>query len=52
MRPYVQFADGSLPVVEAAAARQLSLPMFPHLLPVDVRRVAECLNAAVSEPIR
>jgi dTDP-4-amino-4,6-dideoxygalactose transaminase len=52
MRPYVQFADGSLPVVEAAAARQLSLPMFPHLLPADVRRVAECLNAAVSEPIR
>jgi dTDP-4-amino-4,6-dideoxygalactose transaminase len=44
MDPYKEFADGSLPVAEAAANRQLSLPMFPHLTEADVRRVAEALN--------
>jgi dTDP-4-amino-4,6-dideoxygalactose transaminase len=44
MEPYKAFADGPLPVAEAAANRQLSLPMFPHLTRADVRRVADCLN--------
>jgi dTDP-4-amino-4,6-dideoxygalactose transaminase len=44
MAPYKEYADGSLPVVEAAANRQLSLPMFPQLNAADVRRVAVALN--------
>ena len=42
---YRQYADGPLPVVEAAAAELISLPMYPHLTGVDVARVAEALNA-------
>ncbi len=49
MEPYEQYADGSLPVAEAAAGRQLSLPMFPHLSQEDARRVAEDLNAVLAE---
>jgi dTDP-4-amino-4,6-dideoxygalactose transaminase len=49
MTPYAQYADGPLPVAEAAALRQLSLPMFPHLSVDDARRVAETLNAVVAE---
>lgn len=49
MAPYAQYADGSLPVAEAAAARQLSLPMFPHLSQDDARRSAEELNAVLVE---
>jgi len=49
MEPYAQYADGSLPVVEAAAGRQLSLPMFPHLSQENARRVAEELNAVLAE---
>jgi dTDP-4-amino-4,6-dideoxygalactose transaminase len=45
MVPYTQYADGPMPVAEAAANRQLSLPMFPHLSIDDVRRVAATLNA-------
>ncbi|WP_238165620.1 DegT/DnrJ/EryC1/StrS family aminotransferase [Kribbella caucasensis] len=52
MTPYAQFADGPMPVAEAAAGRQLSLPMFPQLRKTDVQRVAEALNKAVTEPIR
>jgi dTDP-4-amino-4,6-dideoxygalactose transaminase len=52
MTPYAQYADGPLPVAEAAAGRQLSLPMFPHLSVDDARRVAETLNAVVAEPGR
>jgi dTDP-4-amino-4,6-dideoxygalactose transaminase len=49
MGPYAQYADGPLPVVEAAAARQLSLPMYPHLSQDDARRVAEGLNEVLTE---
>ncbi|GAA0930468.1 DegT/DnrJ/EryC1/StrS family aminotransferase [Kribbella koreensis] len=49
MGPYEQYADGPLPVAEAAAARQLSLPMFPHLSQDDARRVAEGLNEVLAE---
>jgi dTDP-4-amino-4,6-dideoxygalactose transaminase len=49
MGPYAQYADGPLPVAEAAAERQLSLPMFPHLSQDDARRVAEGLNAVLAE---
>ncbi len=45
MRPYAGYATGRLPVVEAAAGRLLSLPMYPHLPSRDVERVAERLNA-------
>jgi dTDP-4-amino-4,6-dideoxygalactose transaminase len=48
MTPYEEYADGSLPVAEAAANRQLSLPMFPHLSASDVRRVATALNTVAS----
>jgi dTDP-4-amino-4,6-dideoxygalactose transaminase len=48
MTPYKEFADGSLPVAEAAANRQLSLPMFPHLKASDVRRVAVALNTVAA----
>jgi dTDP-4-amino-4,6-dideoxygalactose transaminase len=46
------FADldpgtGSFPVTEASAARILSLPLHPHLLPADVERVAEVLLGAL-----
>jgi dTDP-4-amino-4,6-dideoxygalactose transaminase len=52
MGPYAQYADGPLPVAEAAAERQLSLPMFPHLSQDDARRVAEGLNAVLAELAR
>lgn len=49
MAPYAQYADGPLPVTEAAADRQLSLPMFPHLSQDNASRVAETLNAVRAE---
>ncbi len=45
MTPYARWATGPMPVVEAAAGRLLSLPLFPHLDPDDVRRVADRVNA-------
>jgi dTDP-4-amino-4,6-dideoxygalactose transaminase len=44
MEPYRGFADRSLPIAEAAAGRQLSLPMSPFLRVEDVERVAELVN--------
>lgn len=44
MRPYAAFADGPLPVAEAAAAQVLSLPMYPHLRMEDVEYVAAQVN--------
>ena len=44
MEPYREFADRSLPIAEAAAQRQLSLPMSPFLRVEDVERVAELVN--------
>jgi dTDP-4-amino-4,6-dideoxygalactose transaminase len=44
MAPYAEYADGPLPVAEAAAAEVMSLPMYPQLDPDDVRYVAHRLN--------
>jgi len=38
----------SLPVVEAAAGRLLSLPLFPHMTPSEVARVIEALDAILA----
>ncbi|MFD7158613.1 DegT/DnrJ/EryC1/StrS family aminotransferase [Kribbella sp. NPDC059898] len=52
MAPYAEHATGELPVVEAAAGRLLSLPMFPHLGTQDAERVADRLNAVVARTSR
>jgi dTDP-4-amino-4,6-dideoxygalactose transaminase len=39
---------GSLPVAEAWAAQELSLPMHPNLTPPEIERVADALDAAQS----
>ena len=39
---------GAFPVTEAAAARVLSLPMFPELTGAQIERVAEVLQGATS----
>jgi dTDP-4-amino-4,6-dideoxygalactose transaminase len=43
---------GSFPVTEAAAARVLSLPMYPELSEADVRRVAGALGDVLSASSR
>ena len=47
------YATPPLPVVEAAAGRLLSLPMYPHLAESDVARVAAALERALGrcEPV-
>jgi dTDP-4-amino-4,6-dideoxygalactose transaminase len=44
-------AEGTppLPVVERAAGRILSLPMYPHLTDADIRRVADAIARALDE---
>lgn len=44
---YAAFADGPIPIVEAAAGRILSLPMSPTLGRADVERVVEALTTAI-----
>jgi len=46
------FGPGSFPVTEAAAARVLSLPMYPELTESDVRRVAHALGDALTASAR
>jgi dTDP-4-amino-4,6-dideoxygalactose transaminase len=46
--PYAGAARTPLPVVEAAASRIVSLPMYPHLAMHDVDRVCETLNRVAS----
>ncbi|WP_448616158.1 DegT/DnrJ/EryC1/StrS family aminotransferase [Modestobacter sp. URMC 112] len=46
--PYAGWADGPLPVTEAAAAQILSLPMYPHLTTAQVTRVCDVLGAVVA----
>lgn len=41
---------GELPVADAWAAEELSLPMHPHLTPADVERVAGALLEITSRP--
>lgn len=38
----------SLPIVEAAAGRVLSLPLFPHMQPAEVKRVSDALAAILA----
>lgn len=39
---------GSFPVAESAAARLLSLPMFPELAEEEIQRVVQCVRGAAS----
>jgi len=39
---------GDFPVAERLAGRVLSLPMWPHLAPADIARVAEAVHAALA----
>ena len=48
MRPYAAYADGPLPVVEAASSQVLSLPLYPSLALEDVERVASLVNEAAA----
>jgi len=43
-----QLRYGPLPVAEAWAAEELSLPMHPYLLAEEIERVAETIDTAVS----
>jgi dTDP-4-amino-4,6-dideoxygalactose transaminase len=45
---FVRLLDGALPVAEAWAAEELSLPMHPDLRPEEIERVADAVHAAVS----
>src|SRR5207302_112062 len=45
---FAPFADGPLPVTEAAADRVLSLPLFPELHDHDVARIADAVRRAVA----
>jgi dTDP-4-amino-4,6-dideoxygalactose transaminase len=49
--PYAGWADGALPVTEAAAAEILSLPMFPHLTAAQVTQVCDELKAVVTAEV-
>jgi dTDP-4-amino-4,6-dideoxygalactose transaminase len=42
--PFRRYADGPLPVAEAAAAEVLSLPMYPHLTEDQVTRVGKAVR--------
>ena len=44
------YKAGDFPVAEDAAARCLSLPMYPELTPEDQNRVIECVRAALVSP--
>jgi dTDP-4-amino-4,6-dideoxygalactose transaminase len=47
-RPYAGYQDSALTVVEAAARRIVSLPLYPHMAAADVDRVCETLNQVTS----
>jgi dTDP-3-amino-3,4,6-trideoxy-alpha-D-glucose transaminase len=46
-----QLVHGDLPVAEAWAAEELSLPMHPDLRLEDIERVADAVGSAVAAPI-
>ena len=50
--PFVQYANGSLPVTEKAAGEIVSVPMFPTITRREVERVCEVLIAATSGGMR
>ena len=41
------YSPGDFPIAEAAASRILSLPLYPHITPVQQRAVAEALKDAL-----
>ena len=47
--PYEDFALDRLPVIEQAAGRILSLPMFPHLDSEQIARVCSALTSIIEE---
>jgi dTDP-4-amino-4,6-dideoxygalactose transaminase len=47
--PFMTRRVSSLPVVEAAADRVLSLPMFPHLTNAQIRSVADAIFRSLSK---
>jgi dTDP-4-amino-4,6-dideoxygalactose transaminase len=49
--PYRRFANGPLPVAEAAAGEVLSLPMFPHMSDAQVVAVCDAVHAAVHDAL-
>jgi dTDP-4-amino-4,6-dideoxygalactose transaminase len=49
--PYRQYATGQLPVTEAAAARVVSLPLFPHLSDEQVATVCAALREMAHEAV-
>ena len=49
--PYRRFADGPLPVAEAAAGEMLSLPMFPHMSDAQIVAVCDAVHAAVHDAL-
>jgi dTDP-4-amino-4,6-dideoxygalactose transaminase len=46
-----QIVHGALPIAEAWAAEELSLPMHPDLLPDEIERVVDAIYTAVREPM-
>jgi dTDP-4-amino-4,6-dideoxygalactose transaminase len=49
--PYRRFANGPLPVAEAAASEVLSLPMFPHMSDAQIVAVCDAVHAAVHDAL-
>jgi dTDP-4-amino-4,6-dideoxygalactose transaminase len=45
--PYARFSDEPLPVSEDAATEIVSLPLFPHMKPAQIERVALAVRGAV-----
>lgn len=44
---HLDYAEGTFPVAEAAAATMLSLPLFPHITPDQQRSVVDVLESAL-----
>jgi dTDP-3-amino-3,4,6-trideoxy-alpha-D-glucose transaminase len=51
-KPFMSACGETLPVVEAAADRILSLPMFPHLTDAQISRVADVISDALARGAR
>jgi len=49
--PFRRYADGPLPVAEAAADHVVSLPLFPHMTEAQVARVCDALRNALTEVV-
>ena len=51
LEPYSQFADGRLPIAEAAASQVLSLPLFPHMTEPQIQQVCNALGEVATEAV-